>query len=141
MSSLNKVMLIGNLGQDPDLRETPTGVKVVSFSVATTEYGKDASGARTEKTDWHNIVAWDKTAENCGKYLKKGSKVFVEGRLSTSSWEDKTTGQKRYKTEIVATNVQFLGSPNSVQSPSTNAASTAPIPNIQNIQNMNEIPF
>jgi len=107
--SLNKVIVVGNLGQDPELRRTQNGTAVCSMSVATTDYKKGQDGQNQEFTEWHRIVAWSKTAENCAKYLAKGRSVMVEGRLQTRSWDDKD-GQKRYTTEIVANNVQFLNS-------------------------------
>ena len=108
MASLNRVFLIGNLGQDPELRYTPNQTAVANFNIATTDSRMDKDGKRVETTEWHRIVVWSKTAENCAKYLAKGRPVFIEGRLQTRSWEDKT-GQKRYTTEIVADRVQFLG--------------------------------
>ena len=109
--SLNRVMIIGNLGQDPELRYTANQTPVATFNVATTDYRTGADGQRQETTEWHRVVVWSKVAENCAKFLTKGRTVFVEGRLQTRSWDDKQTGQKRYQTEIVAQNVQFLSSP------------------------------
>jgi single-strand DNA-binding protein len=109
--SLNRVMIIGNLGQDPELRYTANQTPVATFNVATTDYRTGADGQRQETTEWHRVVVWSKVAENCAKFLTKGRTVFVEGRLQTRSWDDKQTGQKRYQTEIVAQNVQFLNSP------------------------------
>lgn len=106
--SLNKVMLIGNLGKDPELRYTTSGVAVATFSLATNESWKDKEGNLQEKTEWHNIVAWQKLAEICGEWLKKGKKVYIEGRIQTRSYDDKNTGQKRYITEIVADNMLML---------------------------------
>lgn len=106
--SLNKVTLIGNLGKDPELRYTNSGVPVATFSLATNETWKDSDGNTQERTEWHNIVAWQKLAEICGEWLKKGSKVYIEGRLQTRSWDDKTTGQKRYMAEIVANDMIML---------------------------------
>ncbi len=108
--SLNKVLLIGNLGKDPELSYTATGVAVAKFSMATGERWKDQDGNTQERTEWHNIVAWRKLAEICGQYLKKGSKVYLEGRLQTRSWDDKNTGVKRYATEVVADNLIMLDS-------------------------------
>ena len=108
--SLNKVQLIGNLGKDPELSYTPSGVAVAKFSVATGERWKDQEGNMQERTDWHNIVAWRKLAEICGQYLKKGSKVYIEGKLQTRSWDDKNTGVKRYATEVVADDLIMLDS-------------------------------
>ncbi len=106
--SLNKVMLIGNLGKDPEMRYTPAGVPVASFSMATSESWRDQDGNTQERTEWHNIVAWRKLAEICSEYLKKGKKVYIEGRIQTRSYDDKNTGQKRYMTEIIADNMIML---------------------------------
>ncbi len=111
--SLNKATLIGNLGKDPELRYTSSGVPVASFSLATNESWKDQEGKIQERTEWHNIVAWQKLAEICGEWLKKGSKVYIEGRIQTRSWDDKNTGQKRYMTEIVAQDMIMLDGKNS----------------------------
>ena len=106
---LNKVMLIGNLGGDPELRYTESNIPVVSFSLATNESYKDQNGTLIERTEWHRCVAWRKLAELFGEYLKKGSKVYVEGKLQTRSWDDKE-GNKRYTTEIVVSDFMFLDS-------------------------------
>jgi single-strand DNA-binding protein len=106
--SLNKVTLIGNLGKDPELSYTASGVAVAKFSIATNERWKDQDGNPQERTEWHNIVAWRKLAEICGQYLKKGSKVYLEGKLQTRSWDDKNTGVKRYTTEIIADDLIML---------------------------------
>ncbi|HYQ87699.1 MAG: hypothetical protein AUI33_11940 [Ignavibacteria bacterium 13_1_40CM_2_61_4] len=106
--SLNKATLIGNLGKDPEVSYTASGVAVAKFSVATNERWKDAEGNVQERTEWHNIVAWRKLAEICGQYLKKGSKVYLEGKLQTRSWDDKNTGVKRYSTEIIADDMIML---------------------------------
>lgn len=108
MSGVNKVILIGRLGNDPEIKTINNGKQVASLSVATSEQWKDKDGAKQEKTEWHRVTAWDRLAELCGKYLKKGRQVYVEGRLQTRSWED-DKGQKRYSTDIVASTVQFLG--------------------------------
>lgn len=108
MASLNKVMLIGNLGKDPEIRFTAGGQAVANFSIATTERWKGKDGNTEEKTEWHNIVVWGKLAELCREYLHKGRPVYVEGRLQTRSWDDKE-GKKRYTTEVVAQTIQFLG--------------------------------
>ena len=108
--SLNRVQLIGNLGKDPELSYTASGVAVAKFSIATGERWKDQEGNVQERTEWHNIVAWRKLAEICGQYLKKGSKAYIEGRLQTRSWDDKNTGVKRYTTEIVADDLIMLDS-------------------------------
>jgi single-strand DNA-binding protein len=108
MAGVNKVIVIGNLGQDPEVRYMPDGTAVANFSVATSETWKDKnSGEKKERTEWHRIVAWRQLGELCGKYLSKGRQVYVEGKLQTRSWEK--DGVTRYATEIVATEVQFLG--------------------------------
>lgn len=106
---LNKVMLIGNLGRDPEVRSTPSGQPVASFSLATNRRWKDRDGNRQEQTEWHNIVVWGRQAEIAGQYLSKGRQIYVEGRLQTRSWDDKQTGEKKYRTEIVCDNFQMLG--------------------------------
>src|SRR5262245_696094 len=108
MASVNKVILIGNLGADPELRYTNTGSAVANIRIATNEQWTDKNGERQERTEWHQIVVWGKQAENCGKYLRKGRSVYIEGRLQTRQWEDQS-GNKRYTTEVVAQTVQFLG--------------------------------
>ncbi|HSP65596.1 MAG TPA: single-stranded DNA-binding protein [Candidatus Deferrimicrobium sp.] len=112
--SLNRVMLIGRLTRDPELRFTPSGTAVCNLALATNRYGQDASGERREFTDYHDIVVWNqgnrKLAELCGQYLQTGRMVYIEGRLQTRSWDDKDTGAKRYKTEVNANDVQFLDS-------------------------------
>jgi single-strand DNA-binding protein len=109
MSSLNKVMLIGRLGRDPEVRHTPEGTAVASFSLATSEFWTDKNGTRQERTEWHNIVAWNKLAELSRRYLAKGRQVYVEGRIRTRDWDDKE-GNKRRTTEIIATQILFMGS-------------------------------
>ncbi len=106
--SLNRAFIIGNLGKTPDLRRTPSGQPVCDFTVATNDAYTDKSGEKRETTEWHNVVVWGRSAENCDTYLAKGSPVCVEGRLQTRSWDDKQTGKKQYKTEIVASRVHFL---------------------------------
>jgi single-strand DNA-binding protein len=109
MAGLNKVMLIGRLGRDPEIRYSQQGLAVVNFSIATSEYWTDkTTGDRQEKTEWHNIVVFGKQAETCEKYLSKGSQIYVEGRLQTSNYEKE--GQTHYMTKIVVSNFQFLGS-------------------------------
>jgi single-strand DNA-binding protein len=106
--SVNKVLLIGRLGNNPEIRYTNTGTAVANFNLATSESWNDKQGAKQERTEWHRVVVWGKLAELCEKYLAKGRQCFVEGRLQTRSWDDKD-GNKRYTTEIVASTVQFLG--------------------------------
>ncbi len=106
---LNKVMIIGRLTRDPEARTTPQGTPITSFSVATGRVWKDQSGVQQERTEFHNVIAWRRLAEITAQYLAKGRQVYVEGYLQTQSWDDKTTGQKRYRTEIVAENMIMLG--------------------------------
>ena len=108
MSGVNKVILVGNLGADPQLRYTPAGTAVANFNLATTERFTNKSGEREARTEWHRIVTWARLAEICNEYLKKGKQVYIEGRLQTRSWEDKE-GNKKYTTEVVATNMVMLG--------------------------------
>jgi single-strand DNA-binding protein len=110
MASVNKVILVGNLGADPELRYTNTGTAVANFRIATNDQWTDKNGEKQERAEWHNIVAWGKLGEVCGRYLKKGRPVYVEGRLQTRSWEDQS-GNKRYTTEVVAQVMQMLGRP------------------------------
>ena len=110
MAGINKVILIGNLGRDPEIKYTPDGVPVATFSIATSETWKDKNtGEKQERTEWHRIVAWRKLAEICGEYLHKGSQVYIEGKLQTRSWDD-SDGKKRYMTEIIALGMQMLDS-------------------------------
>jgi single-strand DNA-binding protein len=109
--SLNRAMLIGNLGGDPELRHLPSGQPVVGFSIATDETYTDKHGQKQEHIEWHRVVAFGKLAETCGEYLKKERQVYVEGRLRTREFEAKDKGQKRQRTEIVAARVHFLGAP------------------------------
>jgi len=104
---INKVILIGNLGKDPEIRYTQSGAAVVNFSIATTERWKGQDGQQQEQTEWHNIVAWKRLAEICSEFLSKGSKVYIEGKLQTRKWQDKD-GNDRYTTEIVARDMQML---------------------------------
>jgi single-strand DNA-binding protein len=108
MASVNKVILVGNLGRDPELRYIQSGQAVANFSLATSDRWRDKEGNNQERTEWHRIVVWGKSAENCAQYLQKGRSVYVEGRLQTQEWEDKE-GIKRKTTEVVAQTVQFLG--------------------------------
>ena len=107
--SVNKVILIGNLGAKPELKYLPSGQAVCEMRLATNEVFNDKQNQRQERTEWHRVVVWGKTAENCAQYLDKGRSVYVEGRLQTRSWDDKNTGEKKYMTEIVANQVTFLG--------------------------------
>ena len=108
---INKVILIGNLGRDPEVRYTPSGLAVATLTIATSEAWKDKqSGEQVERTEWHRVVMYQRLAEIVGEYLRKGSKIYIEGRLQTRKWQDKTTGQDRYTTEIVANEMQMLDS-------------------------------
>ncbi len=108
--SVNKVILIGNLGKDPEVRYTPNGLAVANITIATSEVWKDKqSGENQERTEWHRVVMYSRLAEITGEYLRKGSKVFIEGRLQTRKWQDKNSGQDRYTTEIVAETLEMLG--------------------------------
>jgi single-strand DNA-binding protein len=107
--SVNKVILIGNVGKDPAVRYSSSGTPVAKFSLATSERFKDRNGEWQERTEWHSIVAWQRLAEIAGEYVAKGSKVYVEGKLQTSSWEDRQSGERKYRTEIVARELLLLG--------------------------------
>lgn len=109
MASINKVILIGNLGGPPEVRYTPSGRAVASFRIATSEQWTSKDGEKESRTEWHRIVAWGRLGEICGEYLRKGSQVYIEGKLQTRQWDDKE-GNKRYTTEIVAQTMQMLGS-------------------------------
>jgi single-strand DNA-binding protein len=107
--SVNKVILVGNLGKDPEVKYTPSGTPVAKLTLATNERYKSKDGQWQDRTEWHNVVLWQRLAEIAGEYLKKGSKVYIEGRLQTRSWDDKQTNQKRYMTEVVANDLVLLG--------------------------------
>jgi single-strand DNA-binding protein len=137
MASVNKVILVGNLGNPPEVRYMPNGEAVCNFSIATTDSWKDKAGAKQERTEWHHIVMYRKLAEIAGEYLKKGSPVYLEGRLQTRKWQTKE-GQDRYSTEIIADQMQMLGSkPGGGQESSQSApANNAPPADFET-----EIPF
>jgi len=125
MAGVNKVILIGRLGRDPEVRYTPDGTAVANFSIATSrEWNDKGTGEKREQTEWHRIVAFRRLGEICGEYLSKGSQVYIEGRLQTRDWEDKD-GNKRYTTEIVADQMQMLGSRGSSQNVGQNAGQSA----------------
>jgi single-strand DNA-binding protein len=128
--SVNKVILLGNVGKDPEIRSTPGGTMVANFTLATSDRFQDAQGNWQDRTEWHNLVAFKRTAEIVRDYVKKGSKLFIEGKLPTRSWDDKESGQKRYKTEIVVFDLSLLsgreegaGGYSKTQSSSSSAAS------------------
>lgn len=104
---LNKAIVIGNLTRDPELRSLPSGIKICSFSLATNRVWKDKNGAKQESADYHNVVVFGRQAETIAQYMKKGNSILVEGRMQTRSWDDKTSGEKKYRTEIVADRTQF----------------------------------
>ncbi len=107
---INKVILVGNLGRDPEVRSTPSGQPVANFTLATSRRWRDKGGQKQEQTEWHQIVVWGKQAEIAGQYLTKGMQIYLEGRLQTRSWDDRQTGEKRYRTEVICENFQMLGS-------------------------------
>jgi single-strand DNA-binding protein len=108
--SVNKVILVGNVGEDPEVKYSPSGTPIAKFSLATNEKYKDRSDQWQERTEWHNIVAWQRLAEIVGEYVKKGAKLYIEGKLQSSSWQDRDNGTKKYRTEIVARDLVLLGS-------------------------------
>lgn len=144
--SLNRVMLIGRLTRDPELRYTPSGTPVCNIAVATNRYGQDQSGERKEFTDFHDVVVWNqgnrKLADLVAQYLQKGRLVYVEGRLQTRSWEDQQSGAKRYRTEVVASDVQFLDTrqEGAAMAPVGEAAAAAASPNGGDVD-PDDIPF
>lgn len=122
---LNKAMVIGNLTRDPELKSLPSGIKVCSFSVATNRVWKDKNGSRQESADYHNVVVFGRQAEIVSQYMKKGSSIMAEGRMQTRSWDDKNSGEKKYRTEIIADRIQF-GPKSSGSSFQSSPSSTAP---------------
>ena len=143
--TVNKVILIGRLGKDPEIRSTPSGTSVAKFTIATDDRWTDKSGEKQERTEWHNIVAWGKLAEICGQYLRKGKLIYIDGSIRTESWDDKETGQKKYKTTIVADTMQMLdrkgddqggGSYAGAQKSSTPSSASAP-----QMEEDEEVPF
>lgn len=142
--SVNKVILVGNVGKDPEVKYSPRGTPLAKFSLATNERFKDRSGEWQERVEWHSIVAWQRLAEIVGEFVTSGSKVYIEGKLQTSSWEDRQSGQTRYRTEIVARDLVLLGSRASGttdsqhSSPSPAARPEAPT---ENADEREDIPF
>jgi single-strand DNA-binding protein len=142
MKSLNRVTLLGNVGKDPEVKYTPQGTPVAKFSLATNERFKDKSGEWQDRTEWHNVVLWQRLAEIAGEYVKKGNQVYIEGRLQTRSWDDKSSGQKKYMTEIVANELILIGGrgvPDSEGPTDPQASKTAITP--QNPVTDEDIPF
>ena len=125
---VNKVILLGNVGKDPEIRSTQGGMQVAKFTLATTEGVKDQSGKWNDKTEWHSLVAFGRTAEIIRDYVKKGSQIYVEGKLSTSSWDDKESGQKKYRTEIVVNELTLLGGARSRDEGNATSRSGSPRP-------------
>jgi single-strand DNA-binding protein len=141
MAGINKVILIGRLGRDPEVRYTPDGTAVANFSVATSEEWKDKnSGERKERTEWHRIVAWRRLGEICGEYLSKGRQVYIEGRLQTREWEDQE-GNKRWTTEIVARDMQMLGPKDQTESFSEGYGSPGRAQSVNEQPPEDDIPF
>ena len=143
MANLNKVMLIGRLGQDPEIRYTQSGSAVANVTIATNDYWTDKQDEKQERTEWHSLVLWERIADLAQSYLKKGSQVYVEGRLQTRDWEDQQ-GQKHYKTEVVVTTMQFLDSKNPESGSSTEYSATSSAPPVTSVSvdsaNSNEAP-
>jgi single-strand DNA-binding protein len=108
---VNKVILVGNLGKDPEVKYTPSGMAIARFTLATTDRAKDKEGNWQDRTEWHNLAAFQRTAEIAAEYLKKGNRVYIEGKLHYDSWDDKETGQKKYRTEILVNDLVLLGGP------------------------------
>jgi single-strand DNA-binding protein len=120
---LNKAIVIGNLTRDPELKSLPSGIKVCSFSLATNRVWRDKNGARQESADYHNIACFGKQAEIVAQWMKKGNQIYIEGRMTTRSWDDKDTGKKMYRTEIIAENVQFGSKRDAAQSSTSSSPS------------------
>ena len=120
---VNKVFLLGNVGKDPEIRSTAGGMTVASFSLATADRQKDPQGNWTDKTEWHNLVCFQRTAEIVRDYVKKGSQIFVEGKIQTRSWDDKASGEKKYKTEILVNDLSLLGGKTAGEGGSANTGS------------------
>jgi len=120
---VNKVFILGNVGKDPEIRSTQSGMTIASFTLATADRAKDAQGNWVDKTEWHNLVAFQRTAEIVRDYVKKGTQLFIEGKIQTRSWDDKSTGKKKYRTEILVNELVLLGKPEG--KPTTGAASNA----------------
>ena len=133
---LNKVIIVGNLTRDPELAAIPSGQKVCKFSVATNRFWKDKNGGKQESVSYHNIVVWGRQAETSAQYLKKGQQVMVEGRIETRSWDDKTSGEKKYRTEIIADRVQFGQKSGGAPSGATNTS-----PKVSNPEEVDSIEY
>ena len=144
---INKVILVGRLGKDPEIRSTPSGTSVARFSMATDEKFTDKNGEKQERTEWHNIVAWGKLAEICGQYLKKGKLVYIDGSIRTDSWDDKESGQKKYRTEIVANTMKMLdrkgdeGGGTGAYAGAARKSSTSAAAGTETMEDDEEVPF
>jgi single-strand DNA-binding protein len=149
---INKVILVGRLGKDPEIRSTPNGTSVAKFTVATDEKFTDRNGEKQERTEWHNITAWGKLGEICGQYLRKGKLVYIEGSIRTDSWDDKETGQKKYRTEVVANTMKMLdrrgdegggggGGERGAYAPSRTSTSGKPAPATDVMEDDEDVPF
>ncbi|MBI5326702.1 MAG: single-stranded DNA-binding protein [Deltaproteobacteria bacterium] len=138
MAGINKAILVGRLGKDPEIKYMPSGIAIANFTIATSENYKDKDGQKQERTEWHRIVAFGKLAEICGEYLTKGKQVYIEGRIQTRSWDDKD-GNKKYMTEIVANTMQMLGKPEGATT-STTAADDSSI-TTESPQTDEDVPF
>ncbi len=123
---VNKVILIGNLGRDPEMRSTQSGQPIATFTLATNRRWKDKSGQKQEQTEWHQVVVWGRQAEVAAQYLTKGKQIFLEGRLQTRSWDDKQSGEKKYRTEVICENFQMLGQRGDVDTSSSSSGGPPP---------------
>jgi single-strand DNA-binding protein len=140
--SVNKVILVGNVGQDPEVKYTASGVPVAKLSLSTNERFKDKNDAWQDRTEWHSVVAWQRLAEIVGEYVRKGSKLYIEGKLQTSTWEDKQSGERKYRTEIVARDIVLLGSRDSGEEerPETSGEESNTEPAVSVVED-SDIPF
>jgi len=139
--SVNKVILVGNVGQDPEVRYTASGVPVAKVSLATNERFKDRNDQWQDRTEWHSIVAWQRLAEIVGEYVRKGSKLYVEGKLETSTWEDRQNGENKYRTQIVARDIVLLGSRDTGDGAKEELPSSDSRPESTSSEPVDEIPF
>lgn len=139
--SVNKVILVGNVGQDPEVKYTASGIPVAKLSLATNERFKGSNDQWQDRTEWHSVVAWQRLAEIVGEYVRKGSKLYVEGKLQTSTWEDKQNGGKKYRTDIVARDIVLLGSRDSGQEATAEMPSQISDPEPAPAEAGDEIPF
>jgi len=140
MAGVNKVILLGNLGGDPEMRYLPSGVAVASFSLATTETYTNKEGEKVTKTEWHKIVAYRRLGEICGEFLSKGKQVYIEGKIQTRSWDDRE-GVKKYKTEIIADTMQMLGSKGSGGGAPSSGSNPSPAPSSSSSGDLDDVPF